>query len=250
MLKIAICDDQVSELSNIINIINAYKEMNIFRYDITYTAFQNAVELISAIEEGNQYAIILLDIIMPSLNGMDAAREIRRLDQVAKIIFLTSSPEFAVDSYTVDAFYYALKPIWKEKLFAVLDKVLSTIQTQHEASLLVKCKTGLTHIPLHTLEYVEICGRTVYYNLINGIVLEEINVISKLEKVLFPYSQFVKPHRSFIVNLDYIDVLTTREIRLYSNATIPVSKANYTALKARYIEHTFQRTREKTDSLL
>lgn len=250
MLKIAICDDDVSELANLITIINTYKEMNIFRYDIAYTAFQNAVELISTIEEGEQYDLILLDIVMPAMNGMDAAKEIRCHDQVTKIIFLTSSPEFAVDSYTVDAFYYALKPIWKEKLFAVLDKVLALIQTQNRASILVKCKTGLTHIPLHTLEYVEVSGRTIYYHLINGIVLEELSTMLKLEKVLLNYSQFIKSHRSFIVNLDCIDVLTAREIRLNSQATVPVSKTNYIDLKASYIERTFNIANVKTGTLL
>lgn len=249
MLKIAICDDDVCELSNIISIINEYKEMNIYRYDITYTAFQSAVELIAAVEGGNQYVIILLDIIMPLISGMEAAREIRTYDKVAKIVFLTSSPEFAVDSYAVDAFYYALKPVWKEKLFAVLDKVFTAIHNQNEASILVKCKTGLTRIPLHILEYVEVLGRTICYHLVNGIVLEEIGVMAKLQQMLIAYPQFVKPHRAFIINLDCIDVLIPREVKLYSNAVIPVAKENYTELKASYIARTFQRGGEEACSL-
>jgi len=244
MLKIAVCDDDVSELSNIISIINEYKEINTFRYEITYTAFQSAVDLIAAVESGIRYEIILLDIVMPLLNGMEAAKELRCHDQVVKIIFLTSSPEFAVDSYAVDAFYYALKPIWKDKLLAVLDKVFATIQSQNDPSILVKCKTGLTRIPLYLLEYAEVAGRTVYYHLINGIVLEETGVMAKLEQVLLTYPQFVKPHRAFIINLDCIDALTLREVKL-SNAAIPVAKANYTDLKASYIARTFQRGGEK-----
>ena len=245
LLKIAICDDNVSELSNIVSIIDAYKALNIFRYEITYTAFQNAIELISAIEKGEQYTIILLDIVMPYINGMDAAKEIRLYDQVAKIIFLTSSPEFAVDSYSVDAFYYALKPIWQEKLFTVLDKVLTQIQAQNIASILVKCKSGLQHIPLHTLEYVEVFGRTIYYHLVNGTVFEEINVLSKLEKVLLTYPQFAKPHRSFIVNLSYIETLSTRELILYSQNTVPISKANYLNIKTLYMTYSFKGARKE-----
>lgn len=250
MLRIAVCDDDVSELSNIIAIINEYKETNIFRYEITYTAFQSAVDLIAAVEGGIPYDIILLDIVMPLTNGMEAAREIRTHDKVAKIVFLTSSPEFAVDAYAVDAFYYALKPIWKEKLFAVLDNILAAINSQNDSSILVKCKSGLTRIPLHMLEYVEIAGRTICYHLVNGIVLEETGVMAKLEQMLLAYPQFVKPHRAFIVNLDCIDVLTQREVKLYSNAVIPVAKANYANLKASYIARTFQRGGENVCSLL
>ena len=249
VFKIAICDDDVSELSNIISIMNEYKELNIFRHEITYTAFQSAVDLIAAVEGGNLYDIILLDIVMPQMSGIEAAREIRSHDKVAKIIFLTFSTEFAIDSYAVDAFFYALKPIWKDKLFTILDKVFAVIHSQPEPSILVKCKTGLTRIPLHILEYAEITGRTVCFHLINGIVFEETGVMSKLEKVLLEYPQFVKPHRSFIVNLDCIDVLTLKEVKLFSNANIPVAKANYADVKASYIARAFEKAGEKVCSL-
>lgn len=246
MLRIAVCDDDVSELSNITSLLSEYAEINIFRQEITYTAFHSAVELIAAVEGGNRYEVILLDILMPRLSGLEAAREIRNYDKVAYIIFLTSSSDFAVDSYAVDAFYYALKPIWKDKLFAVLDKAFAELNAQTDPSILVKCKTGLTRIPLHMLEYTEIIGRTIHYHLVGGIVLEETGVLTKLEQVLLSYPQFAKPHRAFIVNLDCIDVLTLREVRLNSHASIPLAKANYANLKASYLSRVFQRSGEKT----
>ncbi|NCA93174.1 response regulator transcription factor [bacterium] len=183
---------------------------------------------------------------MPTISGMEAAREIRNYDKVAKIVFLTSSPEFAVGSYSVGAFYYALKPICKEKLFAILDKVFTEIHDKNQSSILVKSKTGLSSIPLHLLEYVEISGRTISYHLANGIILQETGVMSKLQQKLSAYPEFVTPHRAFIVNLDYIDVLTHKEIKLYSNARIPVAKTIYKDLKAVYITRTFQRGGKKT----
>ena len=77
MLRIAVCDDDVSELSNITSLLSEYAEINVFRQEITYTAFQSAVELIAAVELGNRYEIILLDVLMPRLSGLEAAREIR-----------------------------------------------------------------------------------------------------------------------------------------------------------------------------
>ncbi|MFA9381761.1 MAG: LytR/AlgR family response regulator transcription factor, partial [Acetanaerobacterium sp.] len=195
-------------------------------------------------------AIILLDIVMPQMSGMEAARELRILDNVSKIIFLTSSPEFAVDSYAVDAFYYALKPIWKEKLFAVLEKALTEIYTQNELSILAKCKSGLTRVPLHMLEYVEVIGRTIYYHLINGIVFEENGVMAKLEQTLLTYAQFAKPHRAFIINLDCIDTLTLREVKLCTTVKIPVAKANYKDVKASYIARVLWRGGEQICSSL
>lgn len=244
MWKIAVCDDNIPELSNVISIINEYKEINVFRYEIEYTAFDNAVDLISAVEGGERYHIILLDIVMPLVNGMEAAHEIRIHDNAAQIIFLTSSTEFAVDSYAVGAFYYALKPIWKEKLFSILDKAYAEIDSQNGQSLLVKCKTGLTRIPLHTLEYIEIMSRTISYHLVSGIVLEGTGVMGELGQVLLTYPQFAKPHRAFIVNMDCIHTLSLREIKMCSHAIIPVAKAIYSDFKASYIARSFKRGSE------
>ena len=75
-------------------------------------------------EQGLRPDVLLLDVIMPGENGISAAREIREYDRNVKIIFLTSSAEYAVQSYTVDAYYYQLKPIREETFFQVLDSVL------------------------------------------------------------------------------------------------------------------------------
>lgn len=72
---------------------------------------------------GVNYQLLLLDILMPGFTGIQAAREIRTFDSETKIIFLTSSPEFAVESYGVDAFYYLLKHIREGDLFPVLDRL-------------------------------------------------------------------------------------------------------------------------------
>ena len=72
-----------------------------------------------------RFDILLLDVIMPGENGIDAAREIRRYDNNVKIIFLTSSAEFAVESYTVGAYFYQLKPIWEESFFRLMDSVIA-----------------------------------------------------------------------------------------------------------------------------
>ena len=91
--------------------------------DITYAAFQSPFELLTEIEKGIRPDILFLDVVMPGQNGMDVAKEIRQYDTNMKIIFLTSSPEFAVESYSVGAYFYQLKPIWEESFFRLMDAV-------------------------------------------------------------------------------------------------------------------------------
>ena len=94
MIKIAFCDDDMEVLHQMNELLDRYRvERN---EDITYAAFQSPFELLTEIEKGIRPDILFLDVVMPGQNGMDVAKEIRQYDTNMKIIFLTSSPEFAV----------------------------------------------------------------------------------------------------------------------------------------------------------
>ena len=112
-MKIAVCDDDIAELNNICEILNNYFEEK--KYDIYISKFGSSVELASIIQK-EIFDIYILDIVMPVLSGMNLATEIRSFDKASDIIFLTSSPEFAVESYCVKATDYILKPVDKNRL--------------------------------------------------------------------------------------------------------------------------------------
>jgi DNA-binding LytR/AlgR family response regulator len=171
---------------------------------------------------------------------MDAAKEIREFNHDVKIIFSTSSTDFAVESYSVGAYYYAIKPIWKEKLIILLDKVISELEVSTVISFLVKRKTGLTRIYTNKLEYAEIIGRTIFYHLSDGMVIDAVGSMVDLEEELLSTHCFIKPHRSYIINMDYIDTLSQREIKMISLALVPMAKANYRAVKSAYISFAFK----------
>jgi len=225
MFNIAICDDNMKDLSNMTNLLNDYMNLQCDKTLIKYTAFQNALDLIAAMEIGEKYDLVLLDILMPYMTGMDAAKEIRAFNQDVKIIFFTSSTEFAVESYSVGAYYYALKPVWKEQLFILLDKVFSEIETQISKSILIKSKTVLTRIYLHRLEFAEVNVRTILYHMTDGSIIESIGSMTELENLLVGDACFIKPHRSYIINMAHINTLFPREIKMQSTL-VPMSKAN------------------------
>ena len=115
MLKIAFCDDDLEILKELGILLDKYKKER--DEDLTYTVFQSPLELLAAIEKGFSFDISFLDILMPGENGIETAKEIRQYDNNMKIIFLTSSPEFAVQSYTVGAYFYQVKASLGGKLF-------------------------------------------------------------------------------------------------------------------------------------
>lgn len=115
---IAICDDDILYMNKVKEMIEQWGKDN--NEDVSVYLFNHGDALINSYQK-SKIDVIFLDIMMPLLNGMDAAREIRKTDQVVKIIFLTSSPEFALESYDVKASGYLIKPTNYERLCSLLN---------------------------------------------------------------------------------------------------------------------------------
>lgn len=238
MPNVALCDDQIEELSNIIAFLEEYKLTR--QVDLTYTAFQSPLELLASLEKGASYDIILLDVMMPGLNGIDAAKEIRQSDTSVKIIFLTSSSEFAVQSYVVGAYFYQLKPVWRDSFFTLMDRVSSEIRRESGESLILRCKTGISRLPISRLVCCEVMGRTLRYHLSDGSVLESTGSMQDLEQSLRAYPSFIKPHRSYLINMDYIRNISCQEIELECRIKIPIPHGKYGEVKEAFLTHAFQ----------
>lgn len=237
MIKIAFCDDDMEVLHQMNELLDRYRvERN---EDITYAAFQSPFELLTEIEKGIRPDILFLDVVMPGQNGMDVAKEIRQYDTNMKIIFLTSSPEFAVESYSVGAYFYQLKPIWEESFFRLMDAVLAECEKKKKNSLILRSKDGITRIDLQQLEYCEVLGRKLLFHLENGAVLESAGSLDDLAGQLMQYSNFFRPHRSFLVNMEYIQNISSRSIKMVNDAEIPIPHGKCSEIKNTYMEYAF-----------
>ncbi len=237
MIKIAFCDDDMEVLHQMNELLDRYRvERN---EDITYAAFQSPFELLTEIEKGIRPDILFLDVVMPGQNGMDVAKEIRQYDTNMKIIFLTSSPEFAVESYSVGAYFYQLKPIWEESFFRLMDAVLAECEKKKKNSLILRSKDGITRIDLQQLEYCEVLGRKLLFHLENGAVLEGAGSLDDLAGQLMQHSNFFRPHRSFLVNMEYIQNISSRSIKMVNDAEIPIPHGKCSEIKNTYMEYAF-----------
>ena len=235
MIKIAFCDDELSVLDELRILLDRYRvERN---QEIEYTAFQSPLSLLAEIEKGTRYDILFLDVLMPGETGIDAAAEIRSHDRNVKIIFLTSSAEYAVQSYTVGAYFYQLKPIWEESFFRLMDSAIAACEKEQGDSLILRCKSGITRIELRQLEYCEVIHRTLFFHLTSGKVLESTGSLDELSKQLEPYGCFLRPHRSYLINLDYIQSLTYQSITMSCLTEIPLPRGKYHEVKDAYLEH-------------
>lgn len=239
MIKVAFCDDDRSVLGGLQSLIDRYSTKS--GQEIEYAVFSSSLELLEGIEKGVRYDILFLDIILPNENGIRIAEEIRQYDSVVKIIFLTSSPEYAVQSYTVGTYFYQMKPIEEERFFRLMDAAISDCRKEEQNSLILRSKSGIVRIDLDNLEYCEVFGRTLLFHMENGKVLESTGSMDKLYGQLQQYENFVRPHRSFLINMEYIQKISSKIVTMKNLAEIPIPHGKYSELKNLYLEYAFNR---------
>ena len=239
MIRAAFCDDDMSVLTVLQDFLGRYCTKN--DQEIGSAVFCSSLELLAEIEKGVRYDILFLDILLPNENGIRIAREIRQYDSVVKIIFLTSSSEFAVQSYTVGAYFYQMKPICEENFFRLMDSAIAECQKEQQFSLILRCKSGITRIDLGRLEYCEVLGRTLLFHMDNGRILESIGSMDKLYGQLSQYENFVRPHRAYLVNMEYIQKISYKAITMENRAEIPMPHGKCSEIKNLYLEYAFER---------
>ena len=238
LINIAFCDDELSVLNELRILLDKYSANR--NKEIVCTAFHSPLDLLAEIEKGTRFDILFLDIIMPGENGIAVATEIRNYDRYVKIIFLSCSSNFAVDSYSVNAYSYQIKPINEKTFFNVMDSAISTCERELEKDLILRCKTGITRIQLRHLEYCEVIHRTLLIHLTNGDVLECTGSLDQLSTQLAFDSRFLRVHRSYLVNLEYIKHLSYNALIMTCLTKLPIPRGKYREIKDRYLEYIFQ----------
>ena len=177
--------------------------------------------------------------MMPLLNGMDAARELREHNLISKIIFLTTSPEFAIESYDVDASGYLLKPVDREKLYKLLDKCLSAVSKPAD-SITVHTAFGYQNVLMHHIEFLEAQNKKVMLALYDGKRLEAIGKLSDYEKLLTVEKGFFKCHRSYIVYMPAVEHFSATELVTKSGTKISISRGLSKSFQDAYFSYMFK----------
>ena len=235
-MYIAICDDQDAEQEALENLLRIWQKES--KIVLRYKTFRNAAELLDAAER-ERFTLYLLDIMMPGTDGLAAAREIRGFDAAADIVFLTSSPTFAYESYGVHALDYLLKPIRAEMLFPILDRLVLGEQKMQDG-LTLKCGVKLIRVPFSQLEYVEVMNKRLYFNLVGGQTNEVAGSLKECEGLLLARSEFLRVGRSYIVNILQIKELSPAGISTFSGKNIPIPRRLYPQLQKDYMKLLFR----------
>lgn len=230
---IAVCDDERAFLDQVTGILQRWSDGTEHRIN----SFSDGDALIQA-HMADPFDVIFLDMVMPLLTGIDAAKEIRQMDKAVKIVFITSSPEYAVESYAVKASNYLLKPIDESKLIAYMDE-LDTEFRKSKRSIAVKSTAAVYRVEVDSIEYLEAQNKKVLLSLTDGRVIEANDPLYIFEDLLSLEDGFYKCSRSYIVNIHRIDTYTVKEVKMRSGYRIPISRNNQKGFENAYFSAIF-----------
>ncbi len=236
MIRLALCDDEAEQRTAIGGLLREYVA-NRSALAVKLSVFSSGQDLLDAAEECGGFDLYVLDIVMPGLSGIDLGVRLRELYSDGAIIYLTISPEYAVDSYAARAFYYLMKPPEPDKLFQVLDQAASDLEKRRAACVAVRTRGGLERLRLDEIIYAELVGRAVRYHLVNGTSLDSVTVRSPFQEetsALLADPRFFLCGASFAVNLFYVTAVEKGFLRMDGGARVPLARGLAARAKRRW----------------
>ena len=234
-MKIAICDDDPLFQTKLKHLL----EQTASNPELLIDCYSSGEQLLYKIKTCQlQYQLLLLDIEMRPVDGMQIARKLQQAHYEAQIVFVTSHEEFALEGYEVNAFRFLVKPVNGEKLRQTLSAV-EHMQYQQK-KLLIPAKDGEHIVQLQRIIYLEARNQDVVFYLDDGSQITQRENLSYYEKHLAA-DYFLRPHRGYLVNLRAIRLLLPQELHLINGTVLPVSRLrskNFATAFHRYIQQT------------
>lgn len=239
MLQIAICDDETLLLEEIREITeDCLQRQRTFSILSTYT---NGKELFYDIQDGKRFDLLLLDIEMPGLSGMELAEQIHKLLPDALMIFVTAHYKYAVDAYELHIFRYIPKNQLKERLPHALKDAVSLLEIQNTDSYIISNQNRLERIPYKEILYIEKDGKNVlFHTTASGKPKETfVNQSRRVRKTLTEVfdelhsEEFHFIERGYIVNLRHVTGISHTDCILTDQTKLPVSQSRLPEFKKR-----------------
>lgn len=239
MYRIALCDDVESELDRVEELLVEYeREKANQKYRIE--RYESAEALLAVIEEQQEMPdILLLDIFMSGKTGLEAAEEMRKRGVKAPLIFLTTSSEYALEAYEVDALQYMVKPVEKEKLFHAMDIAFQSLQKERDDFILIKVAGGSRQINLNAIVYCETQKNYQVLHLTDRDLKVRMTG-GELYGMLERFPQFCRCGSSFILNLGHIIAVDREEISMDDGSRIYVPRNKAAEFRKIYFSYYFE----------
>lgn len=218
-MNIAVCDDERAFAARTVKLINDIVDYS----SCSYTECYSGEELINK-HITIHFDIIFLDVEMNGMNGIDTAKEIRKMDSNVIIVFLTNYQEFAIKGYEVRAYRYLVKNqpeyVYRAQILSIFDEYFLNHQVFE-----INSKNKISFILLSDICFFEIVNKTVTVHTMSN-TIDYCGKLSDIEHRLKDNNLFVKPHKSFLINIALISSINTADITMKNNESVNLSR-NY-----------------------
>lgn len=235
MLKIAVCDDEKIYLNFAMEFLAKYEAARGIQLETEQ--FTSSSELLYRLNKGEKYDIFLLDICMPEITGMTIATELREKSIDSPIIFLTSTPDFAVQAFGVNATHYLLKPYCRKDFFDAMDKALHIIDQQPSKKILLKTTDGYHNIEANKIVYCESANHNQCIRLMNGEILYVRCSSTELFNKLSPCGCYYQCGKTYIINLEHINKLMADSAVMENGDKLVIPRRTIPSLKNAYLDY-------------
>lgn len=218
--SVAIVDDVLQDREYIAGLVYQWAQEK--GHTVTLKTFPSSEAFLFAREESKKTEMLLLDIEMGAMNGVELAKELRQVqkDTMLQLVFITGFPDFIAEGYEVDALHYLIKPVVPAKLFSVLDKAVTNL-AKVEKHLCVTYNRRMDFIPLSKIYYIEAQRQYVLIHAEDGEYRMKTS-LAETKGALDEY--FFQCQRSFLVNLRYVAQVKNDCVILKNGIEVPIGR--------------------------
>lgn len=219
----AVCDDNAGDREFLSQQVQAWAAAR--NKSLRLEVYDSAEAFLFQYDRQKDYDLLLLDIEMGGMDGVALARQVRQSDRLVQLIFVTGYTDYIAQGYEVSALHYLTKPVDPKKLWETLDRAVIQLK-RSERFLLLEHSGGLERIPLYQIAWAEVQRNQLTLHAQRDFFCKM--PLSQLESQLD--DRFFRAGRSYLINLDLVQSVTRKEVRLSTGAAIPLARGLYEPL--------------------
>lgn len=235
-LKIVVCDDVLEELEETIQLLKEYEQLhNELRIELISFCDSKLAE--KYLHKNLDTDLVILDICMPTLSGIELAQSMRAVGSQCHIVFLSESQEYAFEAFAVNATQYILKPIKRVRFFGVLDLIVSSQNHTRGTYLILKSEQRYYKVNKRSIVFVKCDKNYQFCNLKDGSILKVRMTSQQLYELLDDETLFSKCGASYIINWEYVIMVSKNNIEFVGDRSVSIPRRIYPLMKEIYLKY-------------
>lgn len=229
MFRVAICDDSPADLEILHRYLDEFKH----GVPLEIVSYRDGKELADDYKKKNTFDLIILDMMMEHLNGIETARRIRTVDKDVILLIVTGTVEYAIEGYTVNASRYIVKPIEKNEFFRTLHNIVTLLEKRQEHIFTFPSISGFTRLDLEDIYYFESQLRQIRVVSSLGSYTYT-GKISQIEEQTREHG-FIRIHKSFIANMRHIHNIFKDSVTMDNREILPLSRHKHKEVQQQFL---------------